>query len=222
MIDKSAIQSCLRVYFVAGTQDFCHRGEKRSAHLLATLEEALSAGITCYQFRDKGAYSLADQPQAQQKLAKECLALCRQYGVPLIVNDDVALARAIDADGIHVGQTDLAVDAVRKQCPQMILGLSVNTLAQAVLYNQVQWIDYFGVGPIFATNSKKNHQRPVGLAFIRSLRENGVDKPLVAIGSVKAAHVATLRQYGADGVAVISAISQADDVARAVAELRGE
>lgn len=214
-----SIEQMLRVYFVAGSQDCRHLGADAADSLLCVLEKALKAGISCYQFRDKGTGSLEHNPTAQAQLAQACLSLCRQYDVPFIVNDDVNLACELGADGIHVGQDDVSIHQIRQNCPPDILvGLSINTLEQALLW-QNEAVDYFGVGPIFATASKADHKPPVGLDFIKQLRQHGITKPIVAIGSVKACHVAALRQNGADGVAVVSAITQADDIDKAVQAL---
>lgn len=210
----------LKLYFVAGSQDCRHLKGDAAEHLLEILQQALQAGIRCFQFRDKGEYSLESDPIAQKALAQACQQLCQRYHVPFIMNDMVELAYELGADGIHVGQGDQSIIDIRKHCPkEIILGLSINTLAQAKLWNDVIAVDYFGVGPIFPTQSKNNHNPPVGLDFIQMLRQNQIDKPIVAIGSVKPQHVATLRQNGADGVAVISAITQATNISASVTQL---
>lgn len=218
-----SIRQMLHVYLVAGSQDCRHLGQNAEQNLLSILEKALKAGISCYQFRDKGEHSLATDLPRQYQLAYECQRLCRQYGVPFIINDDIKLATNLGADGIHIGQSDLyGVDKLDKQLPTpMMVGVSINTLQQASLW-QDKAVDYFGVGPIFATHSKKDHAPPIGLDFIHTLRQNGITKPIVAIGSVKPCHVAHLRQSGADGVAVISAITQADDIDEMVTKLTGD
>lgn len=211
--------SILKLYYVAGSQDF--GGSQPTQQLLTTLESALQAGISCYQFRDKGQYSLAHDPIAQKKLACACLELCRQYHIPMIINDDIGLAQEIGADGVHLGQDD--VKNTRQLPDGRIFGLSINSLEEALYWQHHAKIDYFGVGPIFATTSKVDHSAPVGLDFPRILRKHGITKPLVAIGGIKPYHVPALTQAGADGVAVVSAISSAKDVASAVyALLHGE
>lgn len=210
----------LKLYFVAGSQDCQHLGNDdstRSEALLKILHNALSAGITCFQFRDKGKFSLQDNPHAQALLAKDCQKLCKEFGVPFILNDMVDLAFEIGADGIHVGQGDRSVLDIAKEAKRpLILGLSINTLEQACHWDKIAEVDYFGVGPIFPTLSKADHKPEVGLEFPKLLRENNITKPFVAIGGVKATHTPILRQYGADGVAVVSALTQADDVGQAV------
>ena len=211
----------LPLYFVAGTQDCRHLGEQKAENLLHILKQALEGGITCFQFRDKGKFSLEDSPLAQKALAIACRDLCRQYGVPFIVNDNVSLALEIDADGIHVGQSDMSVKAIRaKTTKPLIIGWSVNLLEEAQIGENMPEIDYFGIGPIFPTQSKENPKPTLGMAFISHLRHQGITKPLVAIGGVKFEHIKTLRENGADGIAVISAISQAENVTNATKALR--
>lgn len=211
----------LDLYFIAGTQDCRHVGADPIENLLRVLQQALQAGIDCYQFRDKGKGSLQGDPKAQREAAYACRALCRQYNTPFVMNDEAELAYRLQADGIHVGQGDKSIVQIRQECPKdMFLGLSVNTLDQALRFENEAAVDYFGVGPIFATQSKADHKPPVGLQFIQTLRSHGIKKPLVAIGSVKAEHVGVLRGFGANGVAVISAIAKAPDIAQAVRALK--
>jgi len=214
------IQKMLQLYFIAGTQDCPNPTEDRTQNLLLILEQALQAGITCFQFRDKGKHSLEDQPQAQKALAIQCRDLCRQYKVPFIVDDNVALAIEIDADGVHVGQQDMSPTMIRQLTDKpLMIGLSNNTLEDLWRSEQMIEVDYCGLGPVFPTNSKEKHNPPIGLEFVKKAREAGIRKPIVSIGGVKAEHVATLKQNGADGVAVITAISLASDVPTAVKSL---
>lgn len=207
------IREILPLYFVAGTQDCRHLGQNGAQNLLSVLKQALDGGITCFQFRDKGKFSLEHSPAAQKALAIACRDMCREYRVPFIVNDNVDLAFELEADGVHVGQTDMAVEVIRAKANKaMIVGWSVNLLEEARIGEAMAEIDYFGIGPIFPTQSKENPKPTRGMTFIQHLRKSGITKPLVAIGGVKLEHVRTLREFGADGVAVISAISQAENV----------
>ncbi|WP_288062857.1 thiamine phosphate synthase [Rodentibacter caecimuris] len=215
------IQEILPLYFVAGTQDCRHLGENNAQNLLSVLKQALDGGITCFQFRDKGKFSLEHSPAAQKDLAISCRDMCREYRVPFIVNDDVDLAFELEADGIHVGQTDMAVQVIRAKANKaMIVGWSVNLLEEAKIGEAMAEIDYFGIGPIFPTQSKENPKPTRGMGFVQDLRKSGITKPFVAIGGVKLEHVRTLREFGADGVAVISAISQAKNVEMMARALR--
>ncbi|POY46320.1 thiamine phosphate synthase [Avibacterium paragallinarum] len=218
-------KSILRCYLVAGTQDCRHfptYASNPQQALLTRLEQALQAGITCYQFREKGQFSLQD-PQQIEQLARQCQALCQQYNVPFIMNNDVALAEKLNADGIHVGQKDTAVEQLAQRLQgEMLIGLSVNTLAQAQRHNDFNGVDYYGCGPIFPTFSKADASPDVGIDFVHYLRQQGINKPLVAIGGIKTEHVAPLLQAGADGMAVISTIMQSKNLISTVQKILGE
>lgn len=206
--------------FVAGSQDFYHiKGGKndRTNALLETLELALQSKITAFQFRQKGDLALQDPTQIKQ-LALECQKLCQKYGVPFIVNDEVQLALELKADGVHVGQEDMAIEEVITLCKKhLFIGLSVNTLEQALKACHLDHIAYLGVGPIFPTLSKKDAKQVVGVNLLKKIRDSGVKKPLIAIGGITMHNASKLREYG--GIAVISAITQARDKALAIEKL---
>ncbi len=205
--------------FVAGSQDFYHiRGGKndRINALLDTLELALQSKITAFQFRQKGDLALQDPTQIKQ-LALECQKLCKKYGVPFIINDEVRLALELKADGVHVGQEDMAIEEVIALCKKrQFIGLSVNTLEQALKARHLDGVAYLGVGPIFPTPSKKDKQ-VVGVELLKKIQDSGVKKPLIAIGGITMHNALKLREYG--GIAVISAITQARDKALAIEKL---
>ncbi|MFP6068419.1 thiamine phosphate synthase [Helicobacter pylori] len=212
--------NCLKLMFVAGSQDFYHiKGGKndRINALLDTLELALQSQITAFQFRQKGDLALQDPTQIK-RLALECQKLCQKYGTPFIVNDEVRLALELKADGVHVGQEDMAIEEVVTLCKKrLFIGLSVNTLEQALKACHLDHIAYLGVGPIFPTLSKKDAKQVVGVEFLKKIRDSGVKKPLVAIGGITMHNASKLREYG--GIAVISAITQAKDKALAIETL---
>ncbi len=205
--------------FVAGSQDFYHiKGGKndRINALLDTLELALQSKITAFQFRQKGDLALQDPVEIKQ-LALECQKLCQKYGTPFIVNDEAKLALELKADGVHVGQEDMAIEEVITLCQKhQFIGLSVNTLEQALKAHHLDAVAYLGVGPIFPTPSKKDKQ-VVGVELLKKIRDSGVKKPLIAIGGITMHNASKLREYG--GIAVISAITQAKDKALAVEKL---
>ncbi len=205
--------------FVAGSQDFYHiKGGKndRINALLETLELALQSQITAFQFRQKGDLALQDPVEIKQ-LALKCQKLCQKYGVPFIVNDEVKLALELKADGVHVGQEDMAIEEVIALCKKrLFIGLSVNTLEQALKARHLDVIAYFGVGPIFPTPSKKDKQ-VVGVELLKKIKDSGVKKPLIAIGGITMHNASKLREYG--GIAVISAITQAKDKALVIGKL---
>lgn len=182
--------------------------------LSSCVEEALAGGATCLQLREKEA------PQAEVVLRARTLApLCREAGVPFIVNDDVEAARIAGADGVHVGQDDAAcVDARKKLGPDAIVGVSVQTVEQA-LAAQADGADYLGVGAVFGTSTKTD-AADVGVEGLAAICA-AVDIPVVAIGGLNAGTVPALAGTGADGAAVVSAIFAADDVRAATESLRG-
>lgn len=205
--------------FVAGSQDFYHiKGGKndRINALLDTLELALQSKITAFQFRQKGDLALQDPVEIKQ-LALECQKLCQKYGAPFIINDEVRLALELKADGVHVGQEDMAIEEVITLCKKrLFIGLSVNTLDQALKARHLDAVAYLGVGPIFPTPSKKDKQ-VVGVELLKKIRDSGVKKPLIAIGGITMHNAPKLREYG--GIAVISAITQAKDKALTIEKL---
>ncbi|WQT54004.1 thiamine phosphate synthase [Helicobacter pylori] len=211
--------NCLKLMFVAGSQDFYHiKGGKndRINALLDALQLALQSKITAFQFRQKGDLALQDPIEIKQ-LALECQKLCQKYGTPFIVNDEVQLALELKADGVHVGQEDMAIEEVMTLCKKrQFIGLSVNTLEQALKARHLDGVAYLGVGPIFPTQSKKDKQ-VVGVELLKKIKDSGIKKPLVAIGGITIHNASKLREYG--GIAVISAIVQAKDKALAVEKL---
>ncbi|WRD29627.1 thiamine phosphate synthase [Helicobacter pylori] len=211
--------NCLKLMFVAGSQDFYHiKGGKndRTNALLDTLELALQSKITAFQFRQKGDLALQDPVEIKQ-LALECQKLCQKYGTPFIINDEAKLALELKADGVHVGQEDMAIEEVITLCQKrQFIGLSVNTLEQALKARHLDAVAYLGVGPIFPTPSKKDKQ-VVGVELLKKIRDSGVKKPLIAIGGITMHNASKLREYG--GIAVISAIAQAKDKALAIEKL---
>ncbi|WP_100953662.1 thiamine phosphate synthase [Helicobacter pylori] len=214
--------NCLKLMFVAGSQDFYHvKGGKndRINVLLDTLETALQSKITAFQFRQKGDLALQDPVEIKQ-LALECQKLCQKYGAPFIVNDEAKLALELKADGVHVGQEDMAIEEVITLCKKrLFIGLSVNTLEQALKARHLDGVAYLGVGPIFPTPSKKDIKQVVGVELLKKIKDSGVKKPLIAIGGINTDNASKLCECGISGIAVISAIAQAKDKALAVGKL---
>ncbi len=206
--------------FVAGSQDFYHiKGGKndRINALLETLELALKSKITAFQFRQKGDLALQDPIEIKQ-LALKCQKLCQKYGTPFIINDEVQLALELKADGVHVGQEDMAIEEVITLCKKhLFIGLSVNTLEQALKARHLDAVAYLGVGPIFPTPSKKDAKQVVGVELLKKIRDSGVKKPLIAIGGITMHNASKLQKFS--GIAVISAITQAKDKALAIEKL---
>jgi len=173
--------------------------------LLATLRAALAGGVTVVQLRDKQAL----RPLFLEE-ARRIQALLRPLGIPFIVNDRVDVAREIGADGVHVGQDDMpAADARRLLGPDAIIGLSVSR-ADEIAGADPDIVDYVGLGPVFATNTKPDTPPPLDLGGVRALRPR-LAVPVVAIGGIGAGNAAEIVRAGADGVAVVSSICSAPD-----------
>ena len=177
------------------------------------VEAALKGGATCVQLREK---HLDDADMLAE--AKTISALCRAYHVPFILNDNVPLAKLCGADGVHVGQDDLsAAEARRLLGPDKIIGVSAQTVEQAILAEQ-RGADYLGVGAMYPTGTKKDATAvtPEALSAICQ----AVDIPVVAIGGINKDRIEPLKGTGVDGVAVVSAIFAAEDIEKATRELK--
>lgn len=181
--------------------------------LLDVVGAALQGGVSCVQLREK---SLATRPFMER--ARALKSLLQPLGVPLIINDRLDIALACGADGVHVGQSDMPVDALRRLLPTgAIVGLSVESLDQ--LGAVPAGVDYLGVSPVFATPTKTDTAPAFGLDGLRAVRQRS-RWPLVAIGGLHAGNAADVLAAGADGLAVVSAICAAADPAAAARSLR--
>ncbi|MCI8479027.1 MAG: thiamine phosphate synthase [Oscillospiraceae bacterium] len=181
--------------------------------LYEQVEAALKGGVTCVQLREKD----LDKAHFLQE-AKALCTLCKAYQVPFIVNDDVEIAIACGADGIHVGQEDMQAGQVRRQVGEgMILGVSVHNVAEALEAVQ-NGADYVGVGAVFPTTTKADVDQ-MSPQTLRAIRE-AVTVPIVAIGGIHQDNLLTLAGSGVDGVALVSAIFSAPDIQSACRELR--
>jgi thiamine-phosphate pyrophosphorylase len=175
---------------------------------------ALRGGVTMVQLRDK---HLSDTEFVT--LAKRLKALTRPAGVPLILNDRVALVAAAGADGVHIGQSDMPyADARLMLGPGAIIGLSVETVAQVTASEE--WdVDYLGVSPVFVTPTKTDAAPPWGLTRLPELRRRS-RHILIGIGGINSANAEAVIRAGLDGIAVVTAICAAADPAAAAAALR--
>jgi thiamine-phosphate pyrophosphorylase len=180
------------------------------------LKEAIIGGITMFQFREKGFGSLNGENKI--RLAKDLQKICKEHHIPFIVNDDVELALQIDADGVHIGQEDEDASFVRAKIGSKILGISTHNVEEARQAFE-QGADYIGVGPMYETSTKQDIRKVQGPIVIEQIRKAGLDLPIVAIGGIKKGLVEPIVRAGADGIAVISAISQALDAKKAATEL---
>ncbi|MXP79172.1 thiamine phosphate synthase (plasmid) [Lachnospiraceae bacterium WCA-9-b2] len=181
--------------------------------LCEQVEAALKGGVTCVQLREKE----MDETAFLQE-AKDICALCHRYGVPFIVNDNVDVAIACQADGIHVGQEDMAAGEVRRRVGDaMLLGVSVHTVEEArrAVRNGA---DYLGLGAVFPTSTKTDVDQMTN-ETLRAICD-AVDVPVVAIGGINRGNLLKLSGSGVDGVALVSAIFSAEDIEDTCRKLR--
>lgn len=168
--------------------------------MLRTTEEALEGGVTIVQLR-----APTWKKRALAACARDLLEMLRPRGIPLIINDHADVAAAVGADGLHVGQDDLSsADARRIIGPDMILGLSAGNVDE-VRGVDPALVDYLGIGPVWATATKKDAGAAVGLEGLASLSAAS-PLPVVAIGGIGASNAADVMRTGVDGIAVVSAI----------------
>lgn len=181
--------------------------------LYSVVKESLDGGVTLVQLREKD----LDESCFMEE-AKDLKKLCHEYNVPLIINDNVDITLAIDADGVHVGQKDMEVSDVRlKLGPDKIIGVSAQTVEQAKLAEE-QGADYLGVGAVFPTSSKED-AKDVSYETLKVICE-AVSIPVVAIGGITQENVSKLAGSGICGIAVISAIYAQPDIKEASKELK--
>lgn len=177
------------------------------------VEQALRGGVTFVQLREK---TLEEEAFYQEAVALK--ELCGRYGVPFVINDNVALACRVDADGVHVGQDDMEAGNVRAMIgPDKILGVSAQTVEQAVAA-QNAGADYLGVGAVFSTSTKLDACE-VTWQTLKDICA-AVDIPVVAIGGIKKYNVMELAGSGIDGIALVSAIFAAEDIEQECIVLR--
>jgi len=186
----------------------------RGRDALEVARAAIAGGADVIQLRDKEAST-----RELVSLGQALRELTRATGTRLIVNDRVDVALAVEADGVHVGQDDMPVAIARRLMgPDRIVGASAGTLAEALAAADAG-ATYLGVGPIYATLGKSDAGAPVGPELLRAIRAR-VSLPLIAIGGITAARAPEVMRAGADGVAVITAVVNAEDIAAAARALK--
>lgn len=209
-IDREYLRNALKVYFIFGSNNCL----KNPAEVL---EEAIDGGVTIFQFREKG----KDAFKGTEKVmfAKKLQTICRANKIPFIVNDDIELALQLNADGVHIGQEDEPVSEVRKKIGDKILGVSAHSLAEVQLAIE-NGADYLGLGPIYPTDTKEDAKAVQGTSLLEMVRDTGIDIPIVGIGGINADNADEVVKAGADGVAVITAISHSSNPADAAGKLK--
>ncbi|MGN0550044.1 MAG: thiamine phosphate synthase [Acutalibacteraceae bacterium] len=189
------------------------RGSLNKKVFFEKIEEALQGGVTILQLREK---ELDEDSFTDEAI--EVKALCRKYGVPLIINDNVNVALKSGADGVHVGIEDMPIDEIRRKTPDsFIIGATCKTVEQAQSAERLG-ADYMGVGAVFPSPTKKNAVRITR----EQLKEicSSVSIPAVAIGGITLENVGELQGGGMSGIAVVSAVFSADDIQKAASFLK--
>ena len=177
------------------------------------VREAVAGGVTMVQLREKDAAT-----GEFVELGRRLMSLLKPLGVPLIINDRVDVALAVDADGVHIGQSDMSyADARRLLGPDKIIGLSVENFEDLEAANKLD-VDYIGISPVYGTPTKTDTAEPFGLEGLKEAVRLSLH-PTVAIGGMNVATAGEVIAAGADGVAVVSAICSAASARDAAAEL---
>ncbi|EPZ41135.1 thiamine phosphate synthase [Alicyclobacillus acidoterrestris] len=204
-LSRAQFRDKLALYLVTD-----HRED--TANLLDVVQQALMGGVTTVQLRRKH-----DDGAQLVELGRAIRKLTREYGALYIVNDRVDIALLTDADGVHVGQSDISCTDVRKLVGDtMVIGVSTCTVEEAHIA-VAAGADYLGVGSVFPTSSKPDADM-CGIDGLRAIADC-VDVPIVGIGGIQQDNVGQVLGAGADGIAVVSAIMGATDVSRASADL---
>ncbi len=191
--------------------------DRSLAHGRSTVDivrAAVAGGATCVQLREKHASTRDFLNEA-----KAVRALLKDLGVPLIINDRVDVALAVNAEGVHLGQTDMPIaDARRIVGRSMLIGISAECVEDA-LRAEAEGADYVGISPVFATPTKTDTAPALGLSGVAAIRAR-VSLPLVGIGGIGPANAAEVIRAGCDGIAVVSAIVAAPSPRDAAADLK--
>lgn len=180
--------------------------------LVDCIELAILGGVTLVQLREKSVSTLKFL-----QLAQKVKEITVRYHVPLIINDRLDVALAVDADGLHVGQDDLPMLKARELFPNKIIGVSASTLEEALLAQQ-QGADYLGVGAVYSTTTKANAPK-VSLDQLELIKKS-VTIPVVAIGGINRTNLQQVMATGINGVSVVSAILAQEDILKAANQLR--
>ncbi|MBD5435863.1 MAG: thiamine phosphate synthase [Treponema sp.] len=214
-IDKSGKNNLRRDLLLYAITD---RSWLRGRSLESVVRQAILGGATFIQFREKKIFK---ENSIDEKILEDARAiknLCAEFNVPFVVNDDVLLAKKIDADGAHIGQGDMPLEKAREILgEEKIIGVSAQNVDQAILAQRLG-ANYLGVGAIFQTQSKDDADS-VSIETLRSICA-AVEIPVVAIGGINCENILRLEKSGIAGVSVISSIFAADDICLAASALK--
>ena len=199
-------KECLALYAVTD-----RRWLKEGESLASAVEKAILGGVTMVQIREKDLDRGSFISEAEQ-----CLRVCRSYGIPMMINDDVSVATEIGADGVHLGQDDVS-PAEASESFKGIIGVSAHNADEAISAYE-DGADYIGCGAVFSTSTKSD-TKALGVDGLRSVAKI-TRLPMVAIGGINSENAIQLKGSGISGIAVVSAIFSAEDVTEAARELR--
>ncbi len=203
------LREWLKLYLVMDMQSY----EGRTAEEIA--REAIEGGVTMIQWREKS-QPLRDVLDVSLRVR----ALCRELGIPFVVNDRVDIALLLDADGVHVGQDDLPAPEVRRLMGQdRFVGVSAGSWDEA-RWALEQEADYLGVGPIYGTPTKPDAGDAIGFGLLGRLKAECPGIPRVGIGGINRTNAGLVTGAGADGIAIVSAITRSSNPQEAAAELK--
>lgn len=204
-----ALREWLQLYLVMDMQSYGGRTAVEIAR------EAIDGGVTMIQWREKS------QPLRDVlEISKQVRALCRGLGIPFVVNDRVDIALLLDADGVHVGQDDLPAPEVRRLIgPDRFVGVSAGSWEEAC-WALEQEADYLGVGPVYGTPTKPDAGDAIGFELLGRLKAECSGIPRVGIGGINRSNAGLVTKAGADGIAVVSAITRSSNPQEAAAELK--
>ena len=200
-MNKKKLRDCLKLYFITD-----HQLETRS--MITQVKLSLSGGATMIQYRNKNF-----RPDDILEVY-EIAVFCRLQQIPFIINDDILLAKAVNADGVHLGQDDQKAGSARKVLGKdKIIGISISNSAEFKKTDLTQ-VDYIGLGPVFDTATKPDAKKASGLTFLKKISEK-TDLPIVAIGGINLINTPSVINSGACGISIISAISRAENIEEA-------
>jgi len=207
------IVGCFIYVFVPGEIRIYREEKAELERIQRQIEDSLKGGVTLLQLREKQLTG-----EALKEEALKVQKICKKYNVPLIINDDVFLAKEIDADGVHVGQSDIQADEARRILgPDKIIGVTAKTVSQAKAA-QAAGADYLGSGAVFGTTTKLD-AKPMTMDLLKEI-VGSVDIPVVAIGGIDETNIEKLKGTGIAGVAVVSGIFAKADCCLAAQELK--
>ena len=201
----------LTLYLVTDGR-FITPGDKRGS-LVDVVKMAIDGGVTAVQYREKEANT-----RVMVNEAEVLRRLCADQGVLFLVNDRIDVALAVDADGVHLGQDDMPAPIARKLLgPKRVIGVTVHNLDE-LKKAEDEGADYVSFAPVFATQTKPDHQRPLGVKGLSELVRHA-SVPCVAIGGINESNATDVFATGVDGICIVSAIMGADDPKEAARNL---